>query len=370
VWATTGLSAGGLCPRAYAQAADAQNGYSKATAIDYELGQTVQGELSAAHDKMYFRVQLSVALPVASVGYEINLKGKGAGDTDYNIIMPNGKYLKRSLGTDCITPEVMYYYNLISFANGVSYIEVDGYDLKARETLDFTLKSTYHGKTMTAPTLELSNTAAGVKATWSAVQGASRYCVWGELEFYYKGKWRCSWCGNKLIVDSVAGTSYVFTNKLLTHEIKRSRHFDKQDGVKYDAAYLNVYVYMNKGTDANSKDSSLDSAAHDICWHKPPRGVKATKHGSAIKVSWHNVFNETGYKVYRCRQGSTSFKRIATVRANTTSYIDRHAKKDVVYLYKVKAYNAYKVKAHQYYPGGGGAHRFNGVCSKTVEAER
>jgi hypothetical protein len=59
-----------------------------------------------------------------------------------------------------------------------------------------------------------------------------------------------------------------------------------------------------------------------------------------ISLSWRdNSNNETGFKVYRARHGR-SFRQIATVGANATTYSDTGLRRARTYYYRVRAYNS------------------------------
>jgi hypothetical protein len=61
---------------------------------------------------------------------------------------------------------------------------------------------------------------------------------------------------------------------------------------------------------------------------------------SQINLSWtDHSNNETGFKVYRARHGQ-SFKQIATVGANVTTYADTGLRHSTTYRYRVQAYNS------------------------------
>jgi arabinogalactan endo-1,4-beta-galactosidase len=59
---------------------------------------------------------------------------------------------------------------------------------------------------------------------------------------------------------------------------------------------------------------------------------------SGVKISWNKVSNAAGYYVYR-KAGSGSWKKIATVSSNKTSYTDKKVTNNKTYRYKVKSYN-------------------------------
>jgi phosphodiesterase/alkaline phosphatase D-like protein len=61
---------------------------------------------------------------------------------------------------------------------------------------------------------------------------------------------------------------------------------------------------------------------------------------SQITVTWENVSNETGYKIYRSQTPSGTYNQIGTTPANTCTYTDQGLSSGTQYCYKVKAYNA------------------------------
>jgi Galactose oxidase-like, Early set domain/Fibronectin type III domain/Kelch motif len=72
-----------------------------------------------------------------------------------------------------------------------------------------------------------------------------------------------------------------------------------------------------------------------------PTNLTATAVSSSqINLSWTDRSNnETGFEVYRSRRGR-SFKRIATVGANVTTYADTGLTASTTYRYRVRAYNS------------------------------
>jgi Fibronectin type III domain len=72
-----------------------------------------------------------------------------------------------------------------------------------------------------------------------------------------------------------------------------------------------------------------------------PTNLTATAVSSSqINLSWTDRSNnETGFEVYRSRHGS-SFKRIATVGANVTTYADSGLRHSTTYRYRVRAFNS------------------------------
>ena len=69
-----------------------------------------------------------------------------------------------------------------------------------------------------------------------------------------------------------------------------------------------------------------------------PKLASISNETSGIKFSWNAVKGVSGYTVYR-KSGSTSWKSIASVKADTTSYIDKSVKSGTKYSYTVIAKN-------------------------------
>jgi hypothetical protein len=71
----------------------------------------------------------------------------------------------------------------------------------------------------------------------------------------------------------------------------------------------------------------------------PTNLTATTVSRSQINLSWaDNSNNETGFKVYRRKHGN-SFKKIATVGVNVTTYTDTRLHRSTTYSYRVRAYN-------------------------------
>ena len=72
----------------------------------------------------------------------------------------------------------------------------------------------------------------------------------------------------------------------------------------------------------------------------PMVSAKASANGvGKIKVSWTKASNATGYYVYRASSKSSSYKKVATVKGDSSlSYSDKGLAKGKTYYYKVKPY--------------------------------
>ncbi len=72
-----------------------------------------------------------------------------------------------------------------------------------------------------------------------------------------------------------------------------------------------------------------------------PENVVAVNSATGVSITWEQVDNTAGYKIYRCAR-DTQYIEIGVVRGYaTTSFIDESVKSGKTYTYKIKAYNAY-----------------------------
>jgi Galactose oxidase-like, Early set domain/Fibronectin type III domain/Glyoxal oxidase N-terminus len=86
----------------------------------------------------------------------------------------------------------------------------------------------------------------------------------------------------------------------------------------------------------------------------PTNLTATTVSSSQINLSWtDNSNNETGFKVYRTKHGR-SFRQIATVGTNVTTYSDTGLRRNTRYRYRVRAYN------------GGGNSDYSNIANATT----
>ena len=95
-------------------------------------------------------------------------------------------------------------------------------------------------------------------------------------------------------------------------------------------------TYSYQVTAANAAGESAPSNTSRVSVLLPPKPLKVRMVGGKVKLSWKNIRLERGYVIQR-RAGKGGFKRLRRVRANSRSYIDRRAKKGVLYQYRVQA---------------------------------
>jgi hypothetical protein len=73
----------------------------------------------------------------------------------------------------------------------------------------------------------------------------------------------------------------------------------------------------------------------------PPSNLVAAAGRRQVGLRWtDNSSNETGFKIQRSPNGSSSWTQIATVGANVTTYTDAGLRRGQTYYYRVAAYNA------------------------------
>jgi hypothetical protein len=101
--------------------------------------------------------------------------------------------------------------------------------------------------------------------------------------------------------------------------------------------YYRVRAYSASGNSAYSNTASAKTAALP----EAPSNLTATVVSrKQINLAWtDNAADEAGFKIYRSTNG-TSFKQIATVGANVTTYSNTGLKVSTTFYYRVGAYNA------------------------------
>lgn len=162
-----------------------------------------------------------------------------------------------------------------------------------------------------------SNTAKGVTVKWKAVNKATGYYVYRKTG---SGSWSkiATVKGGSVVsyVDTtaVAGKNYTYT----------------------------IRAY-------NGSSSSYFQAGKSVKCLKAPKLVSAKASTGKVTFTWEKATGAAGYYVYR-KTGSGSFAKIATVKGNDkVSYVDKTAKKNVTYVYSVRAYSGSSTSS--YYPG-------------------
>lgn len=114
-------------------------------------------------------------------------------------------------------------------------------------------------------------------------------------------------------------------------------------------AYDNAYKVMQDMTISQSKVDSattqLSTAVANFNKVTPTKveavdGFKVSSTTtSSVKLAWNKVNDCTGYKIYRCNPGSTSYTLVKTIsNKNTLTYTNTNRSSANTYLYKIRAY--------------------------------
>ena len=212
--------------------------------------------------------------------------------------------------------------------NGRDY-EVNGLVGKksvGRYTVKVTFKGDYAGskslyfnivpKKVSSATAKLNSAdAAGgyddVKFTWKKSTGATGYMV------YYKK----SSASKYTFLKSTTGTSV--TKKNL------------DDGVKYTFKVVPYYKKSGSSTKYYKEDQYKTASVTTL---KKVTGIKVSKSGTKVKVSWTNINGETGYQISKMTKKSATQKTPLTVKSATAKSKLVTATKGKTYYYKVRAY--------------------------------
>ena len=163
--------------------------------------------------------------------------------------------------------------------------------------------------TPTKPVLTaVSNTSNGVKITWKASSGASRYDIYRKTSA--SGKWTK--------IDYVKSSVRSFVDD----EAKAGK----------------TYYYTVKAYAPGGLYSAFDNTGLKIEFLKAPKNLKLTNKATGIYVDWDASTGAKQYIVYR-KKGSGNYKKIATV--STTYYNDKSATANgTAYRYMIYAYDS------------------------------
>lgn len=146
-----------------------------------------------------------------------------------------------------------------------------------------------------------------IKATWSAVDGATGYYV------YYKK-------------STSSGYSYLGAYTGTSANIK-----NLTDGAKY---YVKVVPYRTTEAGTFKGYSKTSPSLYTLKKLSTP---KVSKNGSKVKVKWSNISGETGYQISKSTK-KTGTSIVSTYKTTKGAYKNISAKKGKTYYYKVRAY--------------------------------
>lgn len=159
----------------------------------------------------------------------------------------------------------------------------------------------------------VSNATGGIYVKWNAVKGATQYRVYrrkgGSMSWGYIGSTKNTYITDKGVVNA-GGNYYIYT-----------------------VIAVNGYYsgFENGLTIKRLTNPTLKSA---------------TSYRSGIYVKWNTVKGATGYYVYR-KTGKGGWAKVGTVNGvNTNVFVDKTAKKGVVYTYTVRACSGKTLSAY------------------------
>jgi len=167
--------------------------------------------------------------------------------------------------------------------------------------------------TITAPQNVKTTIASAnsINVTWNRVDRAAGYTVYAAT----------SRNGKYTNIGSVTGTSI--------------RHTGLKVGTTY---YYKVRTYSLLGPNiAYSSDSAIASRKQIV---PKVTGVKvANRSANSQRISWKKVNNASGYEVYQATSKNGKYKKIATIKKNSTvSFTAKKLANKKTYHYKVRAY--------------------------------
>ena len=171
------------------------------------------------------------------------------------------------------------------------------------------------------PTVKVSNTANGIKVSWSTATNATGYRVYRST--LSNGKWS-GWKN----MGTAKANKTAWTDKTV------------KTGVTYKYTVRAVY---------NNTLSSYNKTGAAVLFLATPT-VKIANASNGIKVSWSKVNGATGYVVYSSQYDAATQKwsgwsNRGTV--NTNSWVDTAVKSGVQYKYTVRATNGKTLSAYK-----------------------
>ncbi len=149
---------------------------------------------------------------------------------------------------------------------------------------------------------KIENVENGAKITFSAVAGATKYRVYVKTSNDWKG------------IGDTSSTSIVHT----------------------DAVSGTSYTYTVKAFDSSGASSSFNSTGWSNKFIATPFIKNAEVTNSGVKLTWDKVAGAENYKYRVFIKNGSSWKTLANVSSETTSYVDKTATVGNTYTYTIR----------------------------------
>ena len=199
------------------------------------------------------------------------------------------------------TASAKLYYDDTSVESGKTYKYAIGVE-NGNVSTEIGFNSKSH-KFLGAPVVtESKNIVEGIKLAWGKVNGAVSY------EIYRKNNANESW----VLIDTTTSTSYVDQNI--------------QEG--------STYIYSLK-TVASDMTSSFNTAV-TVSRINAPEILSVESDTDGVNISWKQVKNADGYKIYRKLRGSNIWENAGSVSSVASTFKDTNLKSGY-YTYSVTA---------------------------------
>ena len=166
---------------------------------------------------------------------------------------------------------------------------------------------------LSAPALRtIENTSSGIKVTWGKVSGATSYNIYRKVK---GGSW-----------------SYLANTKNVSYVDKTAK-----SGTSY------YYTVSAKVSTLLSKYNTTGLGLRCVA---TPKLTKIENVGSTVKITWGKVAGADGYYVYRNASGVSGWKKVATIKSNSTVvFKDKDVASGKSYTYRLEAYSGIRASA-------------------------
>jgi fibronectin type 3 domain-containing protein len=163
-------------------------------------------------------------------------------------------------------------------------------------------------KRIGTPTLKsVTDKKEGLVVKWDAVKGGKWYTIYRKTG---NGSWKniaTTTCTEYVDKNTTVGTKYTYTVCCVSEYFNDKISYYKSNGITATRGFATT------GTSENS---------------------------SSVTVSWNKMSKANGYVVYRATSENGTYKKIATIKSNSTvSYTDKKLSFSKYYYYKVRPYS-------------------------------